>query len=154
MKAKIVINTWVDTRTEEEQHMAFFVKGYAETSEVWSGELEIIPKGVYLLKMSVIAEGEPHPIVEVPFSIGIGHWLWVPPDPIETKEGDLLDAEELASGRNLSDNPALPRLIRDSRETALPRMAIESEARKPRFRLPFRHNRRYGSPHNSDHSRR
>ena len=136
MKAKITIQTYVDTRTEEERDLAFYVKGFREDSEVWSGELDIIPEGVYLTKISVIAEGIEHPICEIPFAIGIGHWIWVPPEPLLERSPN---AEELAGGYNLDDAGASPRLFRGNGPEALPAMAIQSGRRKPRFWLPFRH---------------
>lgn len=55
-------------------------------SEVWSGEMEILPKGEYLTKISIIAEGFNEPICEVPFSPMTGYYQWIPP---------LVDSEEL-----------------------------------------------------------
>ena len=68
MKVKIIINT----RRSEDHEM--------QRSEIWSGELEIKDKDEYLMLISVIGEGEPQPICQVPFAIGIGHYLWIPPD--------------------------------------------------------------------------
>lgn len=50
-------------------------------SKVWEGELEILDNTEYLTMISVIGEGQPQPICQVPFAIGIGHYLWIPPDP-------------------------------------------------------------------------
>lgn len=72
MKAKIVITTASVEDAEYQGH---------KRSEVWSGELDILDEREYLLRFSIIAEGQPQPIVDVPFAIGIGHWVWVPPDP-------------------------------------------------------------------------
>lgn len=47
-------------------------------SEVWNGELDILDDQEYLVKMSVIGEGMEHPIVDIPFATGIGHWHWIP----------------------------------------------------------------------------
>lgn len=47
------------------------------SAEVWSGEMNIA-EGIYVTKISVIAEGEPHPICDVPFSLTEGHWMWIP----------------------------------------------------------------------------
>jgi len=69
MKVKIVIQT-----------MKAGEKGITR-SEVWSGEMEILDDSEYLAKLSIIAEGEAQPIVDMPFAIGIGHYIWVPPDP-------------------------------------------------------------------------
>lgn len=50
-------------------------------SKVWEGELEIKDKDEYLMMISLLGEGRMHPICQVPFSTGIGHYLWIPPDP-------------------------------------------------------------------------
>lgn len=52
-------------------------------SKIWEGELEILDETEYLMMVSVMAEGQPQPICQVPFAIGIGHYLWIPPDPIK-----------------------------------------------------------------------
>ena len=52
-------------------------------SEVWSGEMEILDENTYLVKMSIIAEDKPQPIVDIPFALGVGHYMWIPPsDPV------------------------------------------------------------------------
>lgn len=54
--------------------------GMVRTSqEIWSGEMQL-PDGVLVMKVSVIAEGEPHPICDVPFSLTEGYWEWHPPE--------------------------------------------------------------------------
>lgn len=68
MKIKIVINTRVAEESGDNR------------SEIWSGELEIKDKDEYLTMISVIGEGIEHPICQIPFAIGIGHYLWIPPD--------------------------------------------------------------------------
>ena len=68
MNVKMIIQTFKEG--EEGTHR----------SEIWSGELDIKDKTEYLMLVSVIAEGQPHPICQVPFAIGIGHYLWIPPD--------------------------------------------------------------------------
>lgn len=45
-------------------------------AEVFSGELDIAPKGEYLTKISILAEGYEHPICDVPFSPLEGYWSW------------------------------------------------------------------------------
>lgn len=61
MKVRFILNTLEDNvRTAQ---------------EIWKGELEI-PSGVLLMKVSVIAEGEPHPICDIPFSLTEGYWSW------------------------------------------------------------------------------
>jgi len=49
-------------------------------SEVWSGEIEILRDNVYLTSISIMAEGEMQPICQIPFSLGKGHYLWIPPE--------------------------------------------------------------------------
>lgn len=68
MKVKIVINT-----SDAEGHGI-------RRSEIWNGEMEILDKKEYLVMISVIGEGQPQPICQIPFAMGIGHYLWVPPD--------------------------------------------------------------------------
>jgi hypothetical protein len=70
MKVRIMIDTQVNG--EEGMHR----------SKIWEGDLEILNKQEYLTMVSVIAEGEPQPICQIPFALGIGHYIWVPPDPI------------------------------------------------------------------------
>lgn len=54
-------------------------------TEVWSGEMQV-EEGIMLLKFSVLAEGETHPICEVPFSRTVGHWKWIPPEMEHSEE--------------------------------------------------------------------
>lgn len=68
MKVKIIINT-----RHAEQHGD-------NRSQIWEGELEIKDHQEYLTMVSVMAEGQPQPICQVPFAIGIGHYQWIPPD--------------------------------------------------------------------------
>ena len=68
MKVKMVIET---RQAEQEGN---------NRSQIWEGELDIKDKDEYLMMVSVIAEGQPQPICQVPFAIGIGHYLWIPPD--------------------------------------------------------------------------
>jgi hypothetical protein len=69
-------------------------------SEVWAGEMDILEPNVYLAKMSLITDGIANPIVDIPFSLGVGHYRWIPPSaemdviadlslhaPEETQEG-------------------------------------------------------------------
>ena len=72
MKIKIIINT-VEMLPDNENDLI------RRTSEVWSGEMDILPKNEYLTKISIIAEGINEPICEVPFSIGEGYYQWIPP---------------------------------------------------------------------------
>lgn len=49
-------------------------------SKVWEGELEIIDEKEYLVLITIMGEGMPQPIVQLPFAKGIGHYIWIPPD--------------------------------------------------------------------------
>ena len=67
MKVKIVIKTMDKD-------------GESHRSEVWSGEMDILDDDEYLVKMSIIAEGKPEPIVDIPFALGTGYYVWIPPE--------------------------------------------------------------------------
>ena len=67
MKCQIIIDTIVDG--EDGLHR----------SKIWEGELEILDKHEYLVLVSVMAEGELHPICQIPFAKDIGHFVWIPP---------------------------------------------------------------------------
>lgn len=73
VKVKIVINT-----LKMDDHGQNTIHEY--TSEVWSGEMDILPDGEYLTKISIIAEGIDHPICDVPFSPTVGYWSWMSPE--------------------------------------------------------------------------
>lgn len=79
MKCRIVINTVAMTDGMDTMH---------RTSEVWSGELEIMPKGEYLTKISILAEGMEHPICDVPFSPMVGYWQWMSPAVMAERDDD------------------------------------------------------------------
>ena len=68
MKIKIIINT---RKADQESD---------NRSVVWEGDLEILDKEEYLMKILMIGEGQPQPLCDIPFAIGIGHYLWFPPD--------------------------------------------------------------------------
>lgn len=51
-------------------------------SVVWVGELEIKKATEYIAKISIIGEGEPQPLCDIPFAIGIGHYMWIPPSSL------------------------------------------------------------------------
>lgn len=78
MKIRIIINSYRDTRTQEEMERPFYIKGQISTSEVWRGDLDILSDREYLTKISIIADGISHPICDIPFGVGIGHWMWIP----------------------------------------------------------------------------
>lgn len=59
-------------------------------SKIWEGELEIKDATEYLMMISVIAEGVNEPICQIPFAKGIGHYEWIPPDPI-MEMGDYVE---------------------------------------------------------------
>lgn len=86
MKVKIIIETMEN------------MPGTTRKSEIFNGELDIKPEGEYLTKISVIAEGYPHPICDVPFSPMTGHWRWYPP---------LTDNEQLEAIENIIKNESL-----------------------------------------------
>lgn len=90
MKVKIVINTMeIDPGGKGARY---------RSSEVWSGELNILPKGEYLTKISIIADGIEHPICDVPFSLSMGYWQWIPPlvdsDELEEREQQIIENTE------------------------------------------------------------
>jgi len=67
MKIKIIIDT---QKAEADSH---------NRSLVWEGELEILDEQEYLMKISMMGEGQAQPLCEVPFAIGIGYYHWFPP---------------------------------------------------------------------------
>lgn len=46
---------------------------------IWEGEVELLKDNVYVTKISILAEGEPQPICDIPFSPTVGWYMWVPP---------------------------------------------------------------------------
>lgn len=84
MKAKIVITT---AAVEDGEY-----KGLRR-SEVWTGELDILNDQEYLLRFAIIGDGLPQPIVDLPFAIGLGHYLWIPPDNAPEDEGWYIENE-------------------------------------------------------------
>jgi hypothetical protein len=88
VKVKIVINTIQLDETSEPP-----VK--ERRAEVWSGEMEILPDGEYLTKISIIAEGINEPICDIPFSPMTGYYQWIPPlvdsEELETTEQRIID---------------------------------------------------------------
>lgn len=70
VKMKIRIQIQTQKEGEDGSHRA----------EIWSGDMEILDHKEYLTLISIIGEGELHPICQVPFAKGIGHYIWVPPD--------------------------------------------------------------------------
>lgn len=62
-------------------------------SKVWEGILDIKDDTEYLMLISVIAEGVNEPICQVPFAKGIGHYVWVPDEPIR-EMGDYIETED------------------------------------------------------------
>ena len=86
MKVKIIIQSW---HTEPADNPSpFVVKHQRRSSEVWSGEIDILDDTEYLAKISIIGEGIPQPIADIPFAIGIGHYMWIPPSVDTEKEDD------------------------------------------------------------------
>ena len=74
MKISIIISTIQEGQTESNR------------SKVWEGELEILRDQEYLTMISVMAEGEMQPICQIPFALGIGHYVWIAPDNTENTE--------------------------------------------------------------------
>lgn len=75
MKLKFVLNTLEGFDKGEA-----FNQTYVRTAqEIWNGEIDL-PDGVLVMKVSVIAEGQPHPICDVPFSLTEGYWTWHSPE--------------------------------------------------------------------------
>lgn len=70
MKVRILIDTHKEG--EDGNHRAI----------VWEGDMEIIDKQEYLMMISLLGEGQPQPLCQAPFTIGIGHYIWVPPESI------------------------------------------------------------------------
>lgn len=79
MKVKIVINT-IDKEPTDDLQLRH------RTSLVWEGELEIKDDQEYLTKISIIGEGQPQPLCDIPFAIGIGYYQWVPPTTLQQEE--------------------------------------------------------------------
>lgn len=80
MKVSIIITT----QKAEESGM--------HRSKVWEGEIEILDHQEYLTMISIMGEGQPQPICQVPFAIGIGHYLWIAPDSSwENVESSVFD---------------------------------------------------------------
>lgn len=70
MKVKIVVEDVTPLYNGKKLEM--------QRSQVWEGELELLKENTYITKISMIAEGQEHPICDIPFSIDTGHWIWVP----------------------------------------------------------------------------
>lgn len=82
MKVKIIIDT---QKTEADSH---------NRSLVWEGEMEILDKEEYLVRVSIVGEGQPQPLCQIPFALGIGYYHWFPPDMRvndDMGDGDYLD---------------------------------------------------------------
>jgi hypothetical protein len=126
MKVKIIIQTWENVPNDSNE--PFKTKFRRRQSEVWSGELEILQENEYLAKLSIIAEDEPQPIVDIPFATGIGYYMWIPPQ---------YDVAEEDEGWNLSDyydDQDLPG------DTIPPKVQSAIEARKA---MPMARNSRW-----------
>lgn len=74
-------------------------------SVVWEGELSILRDTEYLTKITLIGEGEPQPLCDIPFAIGIGHYLWIPPDPAFLEEIDYTYHTEEGNGNAAITEP-------------------------------------------------
>jgi hypothetical protein len=76
MKCRVIIETF-DLGNPED---GITEKGGQTRSEIWRGDINIENSREYLTRIQVIADGEEHPICDVPFGIGMGHWHYVPAD--------------------------------------------------------------------------
>jgi hypothetical protein len=72
VKLKFVLNT-LEPVGEKDSTMV------RTSQEIWQGEMDL-PDGVLVMKVSVIAEGHPHPICDIPFSLTEGYWSWHAPE--------------------------------------------------------------------------
>lgn len=79
MKIQIIIDTHV--ADENGLHRA----------KVWEGEMEIHNDREYITLISIMADGQPQPICQVPFAIGIGHYQWIAPDPVIQDEESWIE---------------------------------------------------------------
>jgi len=64
---------------------------------VWSGDVEFLNDHVYVTKISILAEGQPQPICDVPFSLNKGYYMWVP--PAAESHGEDPEVAYIASGK-------------------------------------------------------
>ena len=76
MKCKLIITTAKEG--ENGRHRA----------QLWEGEIELKDKTEYLAMVTLLAEGQEHPICQIPFAMGIGHWHWIPDAPEEWDYGE------------------------------------------------------------------
>jgi hypothetical protein len=107
MQVRIIIDTW----TSLEDAKPFDQRGYQSRSEVWHGDINIENDKEYLTRITMIADGQEHPICDVPFAIGSGYWRWFPPEtPLETNE-----TEELAAFAEDMVKPKLTYPVKQSR---------------------------------------
>lgn len=82
MRVRIVIDTF---KPSEGIGSPFKFEGRRQSTLVWQGEIDILDNTEYITKISLIGEGQPQPLCEVPFALGMGHYQWMPP---------LLDEED------------------------------------------------------------
>lgn len=119
MNIKIMINT--RKADEKGEHRAV----------IWEGELDILDKEEYLTMISVLADGINQPICQVPFAIGVGHYLWVPPD--HEWGYDESDYSDYLTTATVANDPG----IRDSDDHSSDSTIHKSK----RIRWPFRNGR-------------
>jgi hypothetical protein len=84
MNVRIIVKSWVAVPGTN----LLEYKGHEERAEIWRGEINIEKESTYITKVSIIADGEEHPICDIPFSLTEGFWQWVPP-MVETEEEHL-----------------------------------------------------------------
>lgn len=82
MKCKLIITT--QKEGESGRHRA----------QLWEGEIELKDDKEYLAMITLIADGMEHPICQIPFALGIGHWYWRPDAPEQWEETETTSAEE------------------------------------------------------------
>jgi hypothetical protein len=83
MLCRIIIETFTFGNPED-----VIEKNDATRSEVWRGDINITNPREYLTRIQVIADGEAQPICDIPFGIGMGHWMYIPPNNDEV-ENDI-----------------------------------------------------------------
>ena len=77
MLVRLMINTWKSTGDDSKP---FDQNGFQSRAEIWRGEINIEDKKEYLTRIVMIADGQEHPICDIPFAIGSGYWAWIPGD--------------------------------------------------------------------------
>lgn len=95
MRVKIIIQM-----TEMQEHDLNQIQ--TRHAEIFNGELDIAPKGEYLTKISLIAEGYEHPICDVPFSPIVGYWKWIPPMMDDSEAMEIME-QQMMRGNSVDE---------------------------------------------------